>query len=417
MKLLKIAAITIALNSLGAFSAMAQVNPGFNPNAQWGTTWGMIPFRGQTTWQGLAPGTNGQVLVSGGVGANPTWQTITGTGTVTSVAASGGTTGLSFTGSPITGAGTLTLGGVLVPANGGTGAAGSANTVFISNGSVGSWGTIGSASITDNSIVNADINTSAAIDVSKLATQPTMTVVANVTGGTAAPTTPTVTNLLDNAFGSSQGMILYRSASGWTALPPGNSGEFLRTNGTSSNIQWQAVSGALGGTVTSVATGAGLSGGPITATGTISIAAGAIPGVSTNSSASAGNVGEYVEQVVNTPVIDSSSSTPVNIASITLTAGDWDVRAMCALAIDTGNLIQAQRCSISTTSATENITVPNFAQQVMQYTYNSGSSTGMSISPIRFSLAATTTIYLVGNQFYTGGSRYFRGSVSARRIR
>ena len=41
-------------------------------------------------------------------------------GTVTSVAASGGTTGLTFTGSPITTSGTLTLGGTLGTANGGT---------------------------------------------------------------------------------------------------------------------------------------------------------------------------------------------------------------------------------------------------------------------------------------------------------
>ncbi|WP_375194639.1 hypothetical protein [Sphingobium sp.] len=44
------------------------------------------------------------------------------TGTVTSVGASGGTTGLSFTGGPITGSGTITLGGTLAIANGGTGA-------------------------------------------------------------------------------------------------------------------------------------------------------------------------------------------------------------------------------------------------------------------------------------------------------
>ena len=42
-------------------------------------------------------------------------------GTVTSVAASGGTTGLTFTGSPITTSGTLTLGGTFAVANGGTG--------------------------------------------------------------------------------------------------------------------------------------------------------------------------------------------------------------------------------------------------------------------------------------------------------
>jgi hypothetical protein len=41
---------------------------------------------------------------------------------VTSVAASGGTTGLTFSGSPITSAGTLTLGGTLAVASGGTGA-------------------------------------------------------------------------------------------------------------------------------------------------------------------------------------------------------------------------------------------------------------------------------------------------------
>jgi hypothetical protein len=45
-----------------------------------------------------------------------------GGGTVSSVAVSGGTTGLTVTGSPITSSGTITLGGTLAIANGGTGA-------------------------------------------------------------------------------------------------------------------------------------------------------------------------------------------------------------------------------------------------------------------------------------------------------
>lgn len=45
----------------------------------------------------------------------------TGSGSVTSVAFSGGTTGLTVTGSPITTSGTITLGGTLAAANGGTG--------------------------------------------------------------------------------------------------------------------------------------------------------------------------------------------------------------------------------------------------------------------------------------------------------
>jgi hypothetical protein len=51
--------------------------------------------------------------------ANPTE---TGTGTVTSVQVAGGTTGLTYSGGPITTSGTITMAGTLAVANGGTGA-------------------------------------------------------------------------------------------------------------------------------------------------------------------------------------------------------------------------------------------------------------------------------------------------------
>jgi hypothetical protein len=66
-------------------------------------------------------GTAGQVLTSNGASA-ATWQNIAGSGTVTSVDVSGGTTGLTTSGGPVTGAGTITLAGTLAIANGGTGA-------------------------------------------------------------------------------------------------------------------------------------------------------------------------------------------------------------------------------------------------------------------------------------------------------
>ena len=50
------------------------------------------------------------------------WNTFNSKGTVSSVNTSGGTTGLTFTGGPITTTGTTTLGGTLIVANGGTGA-------------------------------------------------------------------------------------------------------------------------------------------------------------------------------------------------------------------------------------------------------------------------------------------------------
>ena len=74
-----------------------------------------------TTLTQLSAGTAGTVLTSGGPGLPPTWTAVGGTGTVTSVDGSGGTTGLTLSGGPITTSGTLTLGGVLIEANGGTG--------------------------------------------------------------------------------------------------------------------------------------------------------------------------------------------------------------------------------------------------------------------------------------------------------
>jgi hypothetical protein len=68
-----------------------------------------------------ATGTSGQVLTSNGASA-PTWQNIAGSGTVTSIDVSGGTTGLTTSGGPVTGSGTITLAGTLAIANGGTGA-------------------------------------------------------------------------------------------------------------------------------------------------------------------------------------------------------------------------------------------------------------------------------------------------------
>jgi hypothetical protein len=68
-----------------------------------------------------ATGTSGQVLTSNGASA-PTWQSVAGVGTVTSVDVSGGTTGLTTSGGPVTGSGTITLAGTLAIANGGTGA-------------------------------------------------------------------------------------------------------------------------------------------------------------------------------------------------------------------------------------------------------------------------------------------------------
>lgn len=82
---------------------------------------GSMPYQTAAGATALLPkGTDGQVL-SLDLGL-PKWISVSGAGTVTSVDGSGGTTGLTLTGGPITSSGTLTLGGTLAVANGGTGA-------------------------------------------------------------------------------------------------------------------------------------------------------------------------------------------------------------------------------------------------------------------------------------------------------
>jgi hypothetical protein len=48
---------------------------------------------------------------------------------------------------------------------------------------------------------------------------------------------------LDSAFSSTQGIILYRDASGWSALTPGTSGNFLKTQGAAANPVWASIPG------------------------------------------------------------------------------------------------------------------------------------------------------------------------------
>lgn len=78
------------------------------------------------------------------------------------------------------------------------------------------------------------------------------TLLANATGGAAAPTATSISGVIDSALSSTQGSILYRSAASWVALPPGTSGQVLKTQGAAANPSWSADANS-GGTVTSVA--------------------------------------------------------------------------------------------------------------------------------------------------------------------
>lgn len=91
-------------------------------------------------------GTSGYVLSTNGAGVT-SWIAVAGTGTVTSIDVSGGTTGLTTSGGPITTSGTITLAGTLVVSNGGTGRTSlTSNVVYKGAGT----SAIATSSITDD---------------------------------------------------------------------------------------------------------------------------------------------------------------------------------------------------------------------------------------------------------------------------
>jgi hypothetical protein len=67
--------------------------------------------------------------------------------------------------------------------------------------------------------------------------------VPNRSGTMAIEDNTSAVNLL-NSISNNQGDILYRNNSGWVALAPGTSGQFLRTNGAAANPSWSTPAGS-----------------------------------------------------------------------------------------------------------------------------------------------------------------------------
>lgn len=70
-------------------------------------------------------------------------------------------------------------------------------------------------------------------------------ILANITGGSAAPIPNTFTAILDAALVcTAQGDVIYRGAATWTCLAPGASGTFLKSQGASANLIWATPAGS-----------------------------------------------------------------------------------------------------------------------------------------------------------------------------
>ncbi|HYT41761.1 MAG TPA: hypothetical protein VEP90_05405, partial [Methylomirabilota bacterium] len=151
-----------------------------------------------------------------------------------------------------------------------------------------------------------------------------------------------------------------------------------------------------------------------------------IVGVTNASSATAGNVGEVLSSTLALgSAISVTTDTALNITSLVLTAGDWQVTGSINYLASVNTQTQgAYICSLSTTSATLDLTNGRYrAGNQGNTTYNgTGLSTlltaGIGCGPIRFNVNAPTTVFLVGqSHFATAGTQTAYGTISAVRIR
>lgn len=134
-----------------------------------------------------------------------------------------------------------------------------------------------------------------------------------------------------------------------------------------------------------------------------------LQGTSTNSSAIAGSVGEYISNSATITTITANTQT--NLTSISLTAGDWDVSGSYTTAPAAGTTTNYSQGGISTTSAA----LP--ANNTFGGARIATTSSGYPVPTTRISISATTTVYLVGLVQFATSTMNMTGYISARRVR
>jgi len=145
-------------------------------------------------------------------------------------------------------------------------------------------------------------------------------------------------------------------------------------------------------------------------------------GTTTNNDAAAGSVGEYLSSIVLIgSAVALTSGTAANVATLSLTAGDWDVWGEVYLTGNGSTVVQLTRSTISTTSADATYIPANNRSLVNSQapggTLGAGGGYVFALAPCRQSLASTTTVYLIALMNFTISTCSAFGKICARRVR
>lgn len=193
------------------------------------------------------------------------------------------------------------------------------------------------------------------------------------------------------------------NASGSSASPTAFAMPSCSASGSALN--WTANSGFTCRSSYAMTTGATFTGSitPSTTSG--------IVGTTLADNANAGSVGEYVTSGAVTTG-NLTSGTNANITSISLTAGDWNVWGVGAWTPGGATMSNTQ-IGISTTSATFG---PFGSTTTLFESTTSGN--GLPAPMVRVNVSTTTTVYLVTQAGFSGGTgTTATGIINARRIR
>jgi hypothetical protein len=289
---------------------------------------------------GAGAGVAQEISLGTGLSMSGTTLSSTAAGSVTSVDASGGTTGLTFSGGPVTTTGTLTLAGTLAVANGGTGATSAAGALT----SLGAYPDSNPAGYTANAgtVTNVSASGGANISVATGSTTPVISQVAATTTQNGYMTSAQATKLDGIAAGASVTSV-----------------------------------GVSGGT-----TGLTTTGGPITSSGTITLAgtlAVANGGTGATSAANAlTNLGAYPASNPNGYTNNAGTVTSVNVSggSTGLTTSGGPVTASGTITID--GVLSVANGGTSSTSASSAISFLAGATTNGQYLRGNGTVVQMS---------------------------------------
>jgi len=204
------------------------------------------------------------------------------------------------------------------------------------------------------------------------------------------------------------------SQSGAATFATGTGNVTLNGNTTVATGKTLAVTSneTVGGTL--AVTGNTTVGGTLAVTG-VATSAGVVDG----SAAAAGTLGEFVgSKIAIGAAVGLTTATPANVTSISLTAGDWDVRGLvnytaAAATVAAGSLWVA---GINTTTAT--IPVDGTEAQIGAFAITTTAfKTGSGLVEVHINVTTMTTIYLVAEATFSAGTVAAYGSIAARRVR